>query len=92
MKNFQISKSLDQAQKYIDGFRQLGNHRDQEIFKELEKEELVKDELQVPSANEEEMLEASCQCYELSLAEVDESQSEIVRRLGNVSYQYIAAI
>lgn len=46
----------------------------------------MKDELQVPSADEEEMLEASCHCYELGLADDNrESQSEIVRRLGNVS-------
>lgn len=82
---FQISKSLEDAQKFIDGFKDSRSVLDKEIIKELEKEELVKVELQEPSDNEEEMLEASCQCYEFSLVDIKESKFELVRRLGNVS-------
>lgn len=82
---FQISKSLQNAQKFIDGFRNSVNELETEILKELEKEELLKDELREPSANEEEMLEASCKSYEASLLNTKESKFELVRRLGNVS-------
>lgn len=82
---FQVSKCLHQAEKFIDGFRNFRTDLDAEIINELEKEDLVKDELQEPSGSEEEMLEASCHCYELSLTAVKESKFEIVRRLGNVS-------
>lgn len=82
---FQISKSLESVQKFIDGFKESRSVLDKGIIMELEKEELVQDELQEPSANEEEMLEASCQCYELSLVDIKESKFELVRRLGNVS-------
>ena len=82
---FKISKSLDQAQKFIDGFKNFKTDLDQEIINELEKEELVNDELQEPSGDEEKMLEASCHCYELSLVDVKDSKFELVRRLGNVS-------
>lgn len=85
---FQISKSLNEAQKYISGFRGVESKLDKEILKELEKEDLRKDELQEPSANEEEMLEASSQCYELSLIDTKESKFELVRRLGNVSLSF----
>jgi hypothetical protein len=82
---FQISKSLNEAQKFISGFRGNDNKLDKEILKELAKEELSTDELQEPSANVEDMLEASIRCYELSLVDTKESKFELVRRLGNVS-------
>lgn len=82
---FQISKTLEITQKFIDGFNSVGNEQDREILNELEKEEVVKNELRSPSPNEEEMLEASCECYELSLVDNKESKFELVRRLGNVS-------
>lgn len=82
---FQISKFLDQAQKFVDGFRHFKSDLDKKIINELEKEELVKNDLQEPTGNEEEMLEASCNCYELSLVDLKESKFELVRRLGNVS-------
>jgi hypothetical protein len=82
---FQISKALDKAAKFIDGFRNSGSDLDKEILKELEKEGLVKDELSEPSEKEEEMLEESCKCYEASLLDTKESKFELARRLGNVS-------
>ena len=82
---FQISKTLDCAQKFIDGYTNTESELDKQILIELEKEELVKDELPEPSGDEEEMLEASCQCYESSLTDIKASKFELVRRLGNVS-------
>ncbi|CRL02229.1 CLUMA_CG015066, isoform A [Clunio marinus] len=81
---FQISKNLNEAQKHQNDFIALENDVDREILKELEKEELVKNEFREPSANEEEMLEESCRCYEISLIGNKESKFELVRRLGNV--------
>lgn len=81
---FQISKSLDEAQKFMSGFRGPISDLDKKILKELEKDELVKDELLEPSENVEEMLEASSHCYEASLGDTKESKFELVRRLGNV--------
>lgn len=82
---FQISKALDRAPTFINGFRTSESDLDKEMRKELEKEELLRDDLMEPSGNEEEMLEASCNCYEASLADIKESKFELVRRLGNVS-------
>lgn len=82
---FQISKSLDKAQKFINGFNSLESDLDREILAELDKEELPRDELFEPSAKEEDMLEASSLCYELSLVDTSQSKFELVRRLGNVS-------
>lgn len=82
---FQISKSIENAQKFIEGFKEPGSEEDKEILKELDKEEIIKDELLEPTTNAEEMLESSSQCYELGLVDVKESDFELVRRLGNVS-------
>lgn len=81
---FQIS-NLDNSHLFIDGFKNFESELDNKILKELEKEKLESEELQEPSENKEEMLEASCKCYELSLVDVKESKFELVRRLGNVS-------
>lgn len=81
---FQISKSIENAQKFIDGFKGTESDLDKEILKELEKEAIVKDELREPTTDAEEMLEASSECYELSLVDTKESKFELVRRLGNV--------
>lgn len=82
---FQISKCLDKTAQFISGFRNTASHLDKEILKELDKEGLAKDELNEPSAAEEEMLEESCKCYEASLLDTKESKFELARRLGNVS-------
>jgi tetratricopeptide (TPR) repeat protein len=82
---FQISKSLDQTQKFINGFNDESEF-DREILKQLEKENLgeIETEILMPSEDEEKMLECSCHCYENSLLDTNQSQIELIRRLGNV--------
>lgn len=82
---FQISKSLDKSEGFLDGFKNYEDELDKKILKELEQEKLETEEIQEPTANEEEMLEASCKYYELSLVDNKDSKYELVRRLGNVS-------
>lgn len=82
---FQISKALNQIQKYINGFNDE-TELDREILKQLEKENLeeIETDILMPIEDEEKMLESSCQCYEKSLIDTNQSQIELIRRLGNV--------
>lgn len=82
---FQIAKSLDKIQKYVHGFDEE-NDLDRDMLKQLEKEELgeVESEIVMPFDDEEKMLKLSCDCYEFSLIDTNQSKVEIVRRLGNV--------
>lgn len=85
---FQISKTFDKIDYYIDEFMDE-NDIDSDICKGLEKEESTDestlDELELPNESEEKLLELSCQCYESSLIDTNQSKIELVRRLGNVS-------
>jgi hypothetical protein len=82
---FQICKSIENAEQFI-AESKIESDLDKEILKELEKEDIVKNELKKPTSNMqiEQMLEASSECYELSLKDIKESRLELVRRLGNV--------
>ncbi|CAG9805246.1 unnamed protein product [Chironomus riparius] len=82
---FQMSKSYDKITNYIDEFVNE-SEMDRDFWKELEKEQNDKeteDDFQLPNENEEKLLELSCQCYETSLIDTNQSQIELVRRLGN---------
>lgn len=82
---FQIAKSLDKIQKYIHGFDEE-SELDRIILKQIGKEELgeVESEIIMPFDDEEKMLKLSCECYEFSLIDTNQSKVEIIRRLGNV--------
>lgn len=83
---FQIAKNLDKIQKFSHGFNDE-SELDRDMLKQLEKEELaeVESEISMPTDDEERMLQLSCQCYEISLLDENQSKVELIRRLGNVS-------
>ncbi|XP_055843680.1 erythroid differentiation-related factor 1 [Episyrphus balteatus] len=85
----QIAKSGDLIDEYFNEYS-AENEVDAIIYGEIEKDlENVENDIIEPTKNVEELMLASCQCYEtalLCLSAYDEinAQNELLRRLGNV--------
>lgn len=86
----QIAKSGDSIDVFLKEYSEE-NEVDAVIYEEIEKDlENVENEIIEPTRNVEQLMLASCQCYEAALACLNPNDSdqqpknELVRRLGNV--------